>query len=180
MNKLLTIGLMALTFTSCDQIKEKADELKDTPIAFDIPGSSIHQTLDTTSLMGSITISQDSSYLDIRGALDNQGVKTEKIKSIMLKSMEITLDSGMTTFDFLSSFSANIATATKAKVKIGELPNINDGTNKLIIPCNFDMKPYIDEKLFNFSFTISTDKPISKKSYITVKYSYNVEATILK
>ena len=167
------VCLFSMALASCDKIEDLiVFKIEDTT-QFTIPANTIIEL--------PVDILTPGSEVDLTTELENNDSRKDKIKTIRLDKLHLTITSPPDkTFSFLNSIKLYILVDGLPEKQIGELLNIpaNVGGVIKLDTFNDDLAEYIKEERIRIRARVETDEAITQNIQVEVFSSFRVTADI--
>lgn len=172
------IAAFIFTLSSCKLLDKLTQFNVDYSTTFTIP--------PTTILDIGLPINPGTSNITTNSAqtFTNNNTSADHIKSVMLKSLKLTITSPSgKKFDFLKSAVIYISADGLPKVQVASIDNINDATvgNTIdLTPTTADLKEYLIKPSYTVSETVTTSGSNSDNVDVKADATFLVQGKILK
>ena len=155
-------------------------------ISFDKSFDGMALVMDTTSHIGTFTISKANIATGISQLATDKGFDVNNIKSVVIKSCTININDTSSlphiNFDALDSIKATISSSGLSDIKVGSVnPISHNGATSLTLNLNnADVAPYIKASTFSFNVTGANNHPITHKLPLSASVTFTITASATK
>src|SRR4051812_15527840 len=105
---LTVFAALSMAFSSCKKdVTQAVNDLKSTPFTAGYNSPSQIQTIQATKNVGAFSMKQDSVFIDIDTILIANNLKRTQIKSVVMKTITFSIESGADNFNFIKYMNAN-------------------------------------------------------------------------
>lgn len=175
---LLIIAIISIQFFSCDKIKDAAK------INIALSSEDVEFTIPIISATGATTLAAQDVYLNVDSIIKTSNTKlsAKNIRSVTIKSFDITMIDGDATNNFSAlesfkiDFKSNVNTNLNTLAEITNNPDIDAQTLSVPVNSSINLKDYFNATTFTYELSGNARKTTSHPIQCKATITYNLEA----